>query len=392
MKIGIICYPTYGGSGVVATELGKALASAGHQVHFITYTQPPRLDFFNENIFFHEVSVASYPLFEYLPYESALASKMVDVTINEQLDLIHVHYAIPHASAAYLAKQILKYKGIHVPVITTLHGTDITLVGRDPSFEPVVTFSINESDGVTAVSESLKNDTYAEFEILSNIEVIPNFIDLERFKKQPKEHFKLAICPNGEKLLMHTSNFRKVKRIEDIIRVFAKVQKQIPSKLLLVGDGPERSGIEALCRDLGVYHDVRFLGKLDTIEEALSLADLFLLTSEKESFGLAALEAMACEVPVISSNAGGIPEVNIHGETGFVSQIGDIDDMVKNAVAILSDPVLHKKMKKKALERAQEFDIKKILPLYERYYEKIVGQSWRFPNPKLLDGDTELDD
>ncbi len=392
MKIGIICYPTYGGSGVVATELGKALASAGHQVHFITYTQPPRLDFFNENIFFHEVSVASYPLFEYLPYESALASKMVDVTINEQLDLIHVHYAIPHASAAYLAKQILKYKGIHVPVITTLHGTDITLVGRDPSFEPVVTFSINESDGVTAVSESLKNDTYAEFEILSNIEVIPNFIDLERFKKQPKEHFKLAICPNGEKLLMHTSNFRKVKRIEDIIRVFAKVQKQIPSKLLLVGDGPERTGIEALCRDLGVYHDVRFLGKLDTIEEALSLADLFLLTSEKESFGLAALEAMACEVPVISSDAGGIPEVNIHGETGYVSKVGDIDDMVKNAVAILSDPVLHKKMKKNALERAQEFDIKKILPLYEKYYEKIVGQSWRFPNQNLLDGDTELDD
>ena len=363
MKIGIICYPTYGGSGVVATELGKALASAGHQVHFITYTQPPRLDFFNENIYFHEVSVASYPLFEYLPYESALASKMVDVTINEQLDLIHVHYAIPHASAAYLAKQILKYKGIHVPVITTLHGTDITLVGRDPSFEPVVTFSINESDGVTAVSESLKNDTYAEFEILSNIEVIPNFIDLERFKKQPKEHFKLAICPNGEKLLMHTSNFRKVKRIEDIIHVFAKVQKQIPSKLLLVGDGPERTGIEALCRELGVSHDVRFLGKLDTIEEALSLADLFLLTSEKESFGLAALEAMACEVPVISSDAGGIPEVNIHGETGYVSKIGDIDDMVKNAVAILSDPVLHKEMKKKALERAQEFDIKKILPL-----------------------------
>ncbi len=392
MKIGIICYPTYGGSGVVATELGKALASAGHQVHFITYTQPPRLDFFNENIYFHEVSVASYPLFEYLPYESALASKMVDVTINEQLDLIHVHYAIPHASAAYLAKQILKYKGIHVPVITTLHGTDITLVGRDPSFEPVVTFSINESDGVTAVSESLKNDTYAEFEILSNIEVIPNFIDLDRFKKQPKEHFKLAICPNGEKLLMHTSNFRKVKRIEDIIHVFAKVQKQIPSKLLLVGDGPERTGIEALCRELGVSHDVRFLGKLDTIEEALSLADLFLLTSEKESFGLAALEAMACEVPVISSDAGGIPEVNIHGETGYVSKIGDIDDMVKNAVAILSDPVLHKEMKKKALERAQEFDIKKILPLYEKYYEKIVGQSWRFPNQNLLDGDTELED
>jgi N-acetyl-alpha-D-glucosaminyl L-malate synthase BshA len=387
MKIGIICYPTYGGSGVVATELGKALASVGHQVHFITYTQPPRLDFFSENIFYHEVSVASYPLFEYLPYESALASKMVDVTVNEQLDLIHVHYAIPHASAAYLAKQILKYKGIHVPVITTLHGTDITLVGRDPSFEPVVTFSINESDGVTAVSESLREDTYSSFEILSNIEVIPNFIDLGRFQKQPKEHFKMAICPNGEKLLMHTSNFRKVKRIEDIIHVFAKVQKQIPSKLLLVGDGPERSGIEALCRDLGVASDVRFLGKLDTIEEALSLADLFFLTSEKESFGLAALEAMACEVPVISSNAGGIPEVNIHGETGFVSEIGDIDDMVANTIKILQDQDLHTQMKANALARAKEFSLEKILPMYERYYEKIVGQSWRFPSQKFSDSE-----
>ena len=387
MKIGIICYPTYGGSGVVATELGKALAAVGHEVHFITYTQPPRLDFFSENIFYHEVSVASYPLFEYLPYESALASKMVDVTVNEQLDLIHVHYAIPHASAAYLAKQILKYKGIHVPVITTLHGTDITLVGRDPSFEPVVTFSINESDGVTAVSESLRDDTYSSFEILSNIEVIPNFIDLERFQKQPKEHFKLAICPNGEKLLMHTSNFRKVKRIEDIIHVFAKVQKQVPSKLLLVGDGPERSGIEALCRDLGVASDVRFLGKLDTIEEALSLADLFFLTSEKESFGLAALEAMACEVPVISSNAGGIPEVNIHGVTGYVSEIGDIDDMVANTIKILQDEALHNQMKANALARAKDFSLEKILPMYERYYEKIVGQSWRFPTQKFTDSE-----
>jgi N-acetyl-alpha-D-glucosaminyl L-malate synthase BshA len=387
MKIGIICYPTYGGSGVVATELGKALASVGHEVHFITYTQPPRLDFFSENIFYHEVSVASYPLFEYLPYESALASKMVDVTVNEQLDLIHVHYAIPHASAAYLAKQILKYKGIHVPVITTLHGTDITLVGRDPSFEPVVTFSINESDGVTAVSESLRDDTYSSFEILSNIEVIPNFIDLQRFQKQPKEHFKLAICPNGEKLLMHTSNFRKVKRIEDIIQVFAKVQKQVPSKLLLVGDGPERSGIEALCRDLGVSSDVRFLGKLDTIEEALSLADLFFLTSEKESFGLAALEAMACEVPVISSDAGGIPEVNIHGVTGYVSKIGDIDDMVSNTVKILTDEPLHMQMKANALARAKDFSLEKILPMYERYYEKIVGQSWRFPTQKFTDSE-----
>ncbi len=387
MKIGIICYPTYGGSGVVATELGKALASVGHEVHFITYTQPPRLDFFSENIFYHEVSVASYPLFEYLPYESALASKMVDVTVNEQLDLIHVHYAIPHASAAYLAKQILKYKGIHVPVITTLHGTDITLVGRDPSFEPVVTFSINESDGVTAVSESLRNDTYSSFEILSNIEVIPNFIDLNRFQKQSKGHFKLAICPNGEKLLMHTSNFRKVKRIQDIIQVFAKVQKQVPAKLLLVGDGPERSGMEALCRDLGVAADVRFLGKLDTIEEALSLADLFFLTSEKESFGLAALEAMACEVPVISSNAGGITEVNIHGETGFVSEIGDVDDMVANTIKILTDEGLHVQMKANALARAKEFSLEKILPMYERYYEKIVGQSWKFPTQKFTDSE-----
>ena len=379
MKIGIVCYPTYGGSGVVATELGKALALAGHEVHFITYTQPPRLDIFSENIFYHEVSVASYPLFEYLPYESALASKMVDVTMNEKLDLIHVHYAIPHASAAYLAKQILKYKGIHVPVITTLHGTDITLVGRDPSFEPVVTFSINESDGVTAVSESLKNDTYDEFEILSHIEVIPNFIDLHRFQKRPHEHFKKSLCPNGEKLLMHTSNFRKVKRIGDIVKVFALVRKQIPSKLVLIGDGPERSGIEALCRELEVQNDVRFLGKMDGIEEALSLADLFLLTSEKESFGLAALEAMACEVPVISSNAGGIPEVNIHGVTGFVSEIGDVKDMAANTIKVLSDPELHEKMKANALARAQEFDIVKILPLYEKYYERITSKSWKFP-------------
>lgn len=379
MKIGIVCYPTYGGSGVVATELGKALALAGHEVHFITYTQPPRLDIFSENIFYHEVSVASYPLFEYLPYESALASKMVDVTINEKLDLIHVHYAIPHASAAYLAKQILKYKGIHVPVITTLHGTDITLVGRDPSFEPVVTFSINESDGVTAVSESLKNDTYDEFEILSHIEVIPNFIDLQRFQKRPHEQFKKSLCPNGEKLLMHTSNFRKVKRIEDIVRVFAIVRKKIPAKLVLIGDGPERSGIEALCRELEVQCDVRFLGKMDGIEEALSLADLFLLTSEKESFGLAALEAMACEVPIISSNAGGIPEVNIHGVTGYVSEIGDVKDMAANAIKMLSDPKLHDQMKANALAQAKEFDIVKILPLYEKFYERITSKSWKFP-------------
>jgi N-acetyl-alpha-D-glucosaminyl L-malate synthase BshA len=290
-----------------------------------------------------------------------------------------VHYAIPHASAAYLAKQILKAKGIHIPFITTLHGTDITLVGKDPSFEPVVTFSINESDGVTAVSESLKNDTYAEFEIVNHIEVIPNFIDLERFKKLRKDHFKIAICPNGEKLLMHTSNFRKVKRIEDIVQVFYRVNKQIPSKLLLVGDGPERTGIEMLCRELGVQNDVRFLGKLDVIEEVLSLADLFLLTSEKESFGLAALEAMACEVPVISSDAGGITEVNIHGVTGFVSKIGDVDDMAKNAISLLEDDEKLAQFKHNALEQAKQFDIEKILPLYEKYYEQVTAKSWKFP-------------
>jgi L-malate glycosyltransferase len=380
MKIGIVCYPTYGGSGVVATELGKALAKVGHQVHFITYSQPSRLDFFNENIYYHEVSISSYPLFQYLPYESALASKIVDVVANEQLDLLHVHYAIPHASAAFLAKQILKSKGIHIPFITTLHGTDITLVGKDPSFEPVVTFSINESDGVTAVSESLKNDTYAEFEIVNHIEVIPNFIDLERFKKLRKDHFKIAICPNGEKLLMHTSNFRKVKRIEDIVQVFYRVNKQIPSKLLLVGDGPERTGIEMLCRELGVQNDVRFLGKLDVIEEVLSLADLFLLTSEKESFGLAALEAMACEVPVISSDAGGITEVNIHGVTGYVSKIGDVEDMAKNAISLLQDDEKLAEFKHNAHEQAKQFDIEKILPLYEKYYEQVTAKSWKFPS------------
>ncbi len=385
MKIGIVCYPTYGGSGVVATELGKALAKAGHEVHFITYSQPSRLDFFNENIYYHEVSVSSYPLFQYLPYESALASKIASVVLHEQLDLLHVHYAIPHASAAFLAKQILKSKGVHIPFITTLHGTDITLVGKDPSFEPVVTFSINESDGVTAVSESLKNDTYDEFEIISKIEVIPNFIDLARFKKLRKDHFKIAICPNGEKLLIHTSNFRKVKRIEDVVRVFHLVNQQIPSKLLLVGDGPERTSIEMLCRELGVQHDVRFLGKLDVIEEVLSLADVFLLLSEKESFGLAALEAMACEVPIISSDAGGIPEVNIHGVTGFVSKVGDIQDMAKNTVYLLENEERLATFRHNALERAKEFDIANILPMYEKYYERVTSKSWKFPQKVFVD-------
>jgi L-malate glycosyltransferase len=374
MKIGIVCYPTFGGSGVVATELGKALAKVGHQVHFITYTQPPRLDFFNENVFYHEVDISTYPLFQYPPYELALASKMVNVVAYEQLDLLHVHYAIPHASAAYMAKQILRSQGIHIPVITTLHGTDITLVGKDASYEPVVTFSINQSDGVTAVSADLRRDTYEHFNITKDIEVIPNFIDLSRFSRQKKEHFRKAISPNGEKLLVHTSNFREVKRIGDVVSVFNEVRKVVPSKLLLVGDGPERAKIEKQCRELGVTDDVRFLGKLDAVEEVLSVCDLFLMPSEKESFGLAALEALACEVPLITSNTGGIPELNIQGVTGFLSNIGDVPDMVQNALYILQEDHLPT-FKKNALERAKLFDITAILPQYEAFYIKVVEES-----------------
>jgi N-acetyl-alpha-D-glucosaminyl L-malate synthase BshA len=370
MNIGIVCYPTYGGSGVVATELGHGLAKKGHKVHFITYSQPTRLDFFNENLFYHEVNIRSYPLFKYPPYELALASKMVDVAKYEKLDLLHVHYAIPHASAAVLAKQILKGEGIEIPIITTLHGTDITLVGKDPSYEPVVTYSINQSDGVTSVSQDLKKDTYKHFNITRDIQVIPNFIDLSKFKKQHKDHFKTAICPNGEKLIVHTSNFRKVKRVDDVVRVFHRIQDTIPARLLLVGDGPERGHIEALCRELGIIDEVRFLGKLEAVEEVLSVADLFLMPSEKESFGLAALEAMACEVPLISSNAGGIPELNVNGVTGFNSEIGDIEDMTKNALHILNDDNLAT-FKKNALARAKEFEISKILPLYESFYEQV---------------------
>jgi N-acetyl-alpha-D-glucosaminyl L-malate synthase BshA len=371
MKIGIVCYPTFGGSGVVATELGKGLAKLGHEVHFITYRQPTRLDFFSENLFYHEVDIKSYPLFEHAPYELALASKMVSVVKYEKLDLLHVHYAIPHASAAYMAKQILKTQGIQIPVITTLHGTDITLVGKDPSYEPVVTFSINQSDGVTSVSEDLKLETYAHFDVTRDIEVIPNFIDLDRFKRLKKEHFKTAICPNGEKLLVHTSNFRKVKRVEDVIQVFFEVRKVIPAKLLLVGDGPERDKMERLCRELGTSDDTRFLGKLDAVEEVLSVADLFLMPSEKESFGLAALEAMACEVPILSSNAGGIPELNINGVTGFVSDVGDVQDMKEKALFILDEKNLPT-FKANALARAKEFDISEILPMYVAYYNKII--------------------
>ncbi len=372
MNIGIVCYPTFGGSGVIATELGKGLAQKGHKVHFITYKEPARLlDTFNENIFFHEVRLNDYPLFDYAPYETALASKLVDVAINAKLDIFHVHYAIPHASAAFMARQILLQKGISVPVITTLHGTDITLVGKDPTYEPVVTYSINQSCGVTAVSESLRQDTFAHFDIKNEIEVIPNFIDFSRFKKTNKEHFKKAIAPNGEKILVHTSNFRKVKRVEDVIQIFCKVSKQIPSKLLMIGDGPERQNAEVLARSLCTSMDVRFLGKQEAVEELLAIADVFLMPSETESFGLAALEAMACEVPVVSSNAGGIPEVNIEGVTGFLLDVGDVDGMAKRTMELLQDEEKLAQFKKNAFAQAQKFDIKNILPQYETFYQKV---------------------
>lgn len=375
MKIGIVCYPTFGGSGVVATELGKALANEGHKVHFITYSQPARLDFFSANLFYHEVSVRDYPLFDYAPYESALASKLVDVVRFEQLDILHVHYAIPHASAAFMAKQILATYGINIPFVTTLHGTDITLVGKDATYKPVVTFSINQSDGVTTVSQDLKEDTYKHFDIKKDIRVIPNFIDFNRFSLQPKDHFKKAIAPNNERILIHTSNFRKVKRTEDVIKMFQKVLQKIPSKLLMVGDGPERTANEQLCRELDLCDHVRFLGKQDAVEEILSVSDLFIMPSESESFGLAALEAMACKVPVITSNAGGLPELNVDDFCGYMCNVGDIDDMANKAITILSNEDILKYFKENAFKRAQDFDLKKILPMYVEYYNEVLQQS-----------------
>ncbi|MEM1319310.1 MAG: N-acetyl-alpha-D-glucosaminyl L-malate synthase BshA [Bacteroidota bacterium] len=372
MKIGIVCYPTFGGSGVLATELGLGLAKKGHQIHFITYRQPARLPHFQENVFYHEVNAADYPLFEYPPYDTALASKLVDVVRYENLDLLHVHYAIPHAAVAYMAKKILLTEGRYVPVITTLHGTDITLVGKNRAFAPVVAFSINKSDGVTAVSDSLKNQTYETFDISNDIKVIYNFIDFNRFRKSNKDHFKKAIAPNGERILTHVSNFRKVKRVEDVIQIFRRVYEKVPSKLLLIGDGPERQNMEQLCREIGLCHEIRFLGKQDAVEELLAISDLFLMPSAGESFGLAALEAMACEVPVISTNAGGLPEVNIEGKTGFLSDIGDVDSMASNSIHILSDDQLFKTFSANALTQARRFDIEHILPEYEQYYEHIL--------------------
>jgi len=357
---------------VIATELGKALAEKGHAVHFITYRQPARLDTFHQNVFYHEVRLTDYPLFDYAPYETALTSKIVDIARFEDLDLLHVHYAIPHAATAFMAKQILKGFNKHLPVITTLHGTDITLVGRDTTYEPVVNFSINQSDGVTTVSQSLKDDTLEHFDIKNEIRVIPNFIDFSRFERRNKEHFKKALAPNGERIIMHTSNFRKVKRVEDVVYMFAKVTKEVPSKLLLVGDGPERPAIERLCRDVEPCDDIRFLGKQEAVEELLAIADLFVLPSETESFGLAALEAMACRVPVISSNTGGIPEINIHGETGFMSNVGDTSDMAANGIKILQKDEILEGFRDRAYEQAKKFDIHLVLPQYEEYYKEIT--------------------
>jgi N-acetyl-alpha-D-glucosaminyl L-malate synthase BshA len=372
MRIGIVCYPTFGGSGVLATELGKALADKGHQVHFITYQQPVRLSEFNANIFYHEVRVPTYPLFDYPPYETALSSTMVDVIVNNNIDLLHVHYAIPHASAAYMAKKILEKQGKIIPVITTLHGTDITLVGRDKTFAPVVTFSINESDAITAVSQNLAEETYRHFKIEKEIKVIQNFVDVKRFRKKPIDAFRRVIAPHNEKVVLHASNFRKLKRVTDVVRIFAEINKNVPSKLLFVGDGPERPAAESLARELGIYDETRFVGRQEQIEEVLAISDLFILPSDYESFGLAALEAMAAGVPVISSNAGGLPEVNIEGETGFLADVGDVETMSRRAVELLSDESKLQKFKTKAAAHARLFDIDTIVPRYEALYNRFL--------------------
>jgi len=371
MKIGIVCYPTFGGSGVLATELGKALAEKGHEIHFITYQQPVRLNGFHANIFYHEVRVPTYPLFDFPPYELALASTMVDVILNHDLDLIHAHYAIPHASAAYTAKQIVKQKtGRLVPVITTLHGTDITLVGRDKTYEPVVTFSINESDAITAVSENLKQETLKHFEIRKEIEVIHNFVDLKRFNKKPLTAFKKVISAHDEKIVVHASNFRKLKRIDNVMEIFKNIHAATPSKLLMVGDGPERPIAEDLARQYGIESDVRFLGKQEQMEDILAVSDLFLLPSEYESFGLVALEAMASSVAVISSNAGGLGEINIDGKTGYTADVGDVATMSARAIELLKDDTQLKAFKHNALEQAKLFDIHHIIPIYENLYRR----------------------
>ena len=373
MNIGIVCYPTFGGSGVVATELGIALADKGHKVHFITYSQPFRLNHFNENLFYHEVNVNDYPLFDYQPYESVLASKIVDVAIYERLDILHVHYAIPHASVAYLAQQILKSRKIKLPYITTLHGTDITLVGQDPSFEPVIFFSLNNSNAITSVSESLRKDTLKTFKIANDVKVIPNFIKITDYESNSSScHRKNFAQPNG-KILIHISNFRKVKRVEDVLRIFDVVRKTIPCKLILVGDGPERPAIDKLCRELNTCSDIISVGKIANPKEVLAIADVFILPSETESFGLSALEAMAMKIPVISTNTGGIPELNIHGKTGYMSKVGDYKDMAKNTIELLLDENKFQQFRENAFEQAKKFDIETILPMYEKLYKEVIA-------------------
>ncbi len=374
MNIGIVCYPTFGGSGVLATELGKALADKGHKIHFITYQQPVRLTGFSANIFYHEVRVPTYPLFDYPPYETALASTMVDVIKNNHLDLLHVHYAIPHAAAAYMAKQILKKENKQIPVITTLHGTDITLVGKDKTYAPVVAFSINQSDAITAVSKNLREETYATFDIEKDIEVIHNFVDVRRFAKKPIDAFRKVIAPEGERILLHASNFRKIKRIGDVIHIFYKVNREIPSKLLLVGDGPERPMAEALCRNLEICDDVRFVGKQQDMEEIFAIADLFLLPSEYESFGLAALEAMAAGAPVVTTNAGGLPEIIIPDKNGYMGNVGDVETMSRYAISILKDDKRLNEFSAAAKAQAERFDISNIVPQYEKLYTRVVGK------------------
>ena len=372
LKIGLVCYPTFGGSGIVATELGKALAEKGHEIHFITYSKPVRMDWFTKNMYYHEVSVSDYPLFEYAPYELLLSSKLVDVAINQKLDILHVHYAIPHASAAFSAQQILKTRNIDLPFITTLHGTDITLLGKDKSFQPVIEFAINQSDAVTAVSESLKEDTYQFFDIKKDIEVIPNFIDPSLYRFAEDIELRAQFAEKDEVIITHISNFRKVKRVDDVIRIFEGVQQQLSAKLLMVGDGPELHQVKNLARELGVSDKVFFLGKSKRIEQITSISDVFLLPSETESFGLVALEAMASGVAVVSSNVGGLPEVNKDGVTGFLNEVGDIEGMIASVLTILKNKDTLARFKTNALEYSQKFELNKIVPVYENLYLSLV--------------------
>tara|TARA_B100001142_G_scaffold107863_1_gene109752 strand:- start:600 stop:1745 length:1146 start_codon:yes stop_codon:yes gene_type:complete len=374
LKIGIVCYPTYGGSGVVATELGIALAEKGHEIHFISYEQPFRLDTFSARIYFHQVNVPEYPLFEYAPYELNLTSKLVDVCLHEKLDILHVHYAIPHASSAVNAKQILATHGIHVPIVTTLHGTDITLLGKDKSFKPVIEYAINQSDFVTAVSDDLREETISNFSIQDDIKTIPNFIDVSLYKQDYEVSLRDKFADNSEAILVHVSNFRKVKRVEDVIKVFSLVNKEFPSKLLMIGDGPERLKVEQLSRKLGVGKQVKFFGKLKSIEKMLAISDVFVLPSERESFGLVALEAMASRVAIISTNTGGLSEVNIDGKTGFLSEVGDIKKMAKDILFLLADNKRLDEFKSNALDHAKTFDIPNILPNYELLYQELYNK------------------